>query len=74
MSEIPKTSSIFKNVIQNLPKICVRSIFTWIINPFCLIETESLKYFSHWIFMSSILNKLLSSLRSGITISSSESI
>lgn len=36
MPEIPKTSFIFKNVIQNLPEICVRSIFTWIINPFAL--------------------------------------
>lgn len=39
MPNIPKTSFIFKNVIQNLPEICAGSIFTWIINLFCLIET-----------------------------------
>lgn len=43
---------------------------------FALMDTDLLKYFSHWIFMNRIPEKLLfpPSLLSGITLSGSESI
>lgn len=44
---------------QDLPKTCARSIFTWIINPCSLVETDLLKYFSHWMLTSRTLKRLL---------------
>lgn len=73
--KIPRTL-FFKNVTQNLPEMCVRSIFTWIINPLCLNGDSSLEiFFSLDIYEQDTREiTVSSSLLSGITLSDLEFI